>query len=288
MVAKAKLSDAEWLAVRQAWESDPRTKLSWLVDELNLPVSQEAVRLRKKSEEWTKGGKPSLEEKPKIGKQKNKLGNKKPSLQTTKAKFVKQIPPIKPKPEPEWEAVDESKDIHGNSSYMPHYDELAYKFCLLGANDQDLANLFNVETRTIYEWKLRHKNFAQALRSGKEIADSNVALSFYKRACGFKTSEVKTKQVLVPDDERLEGYDEMKVVEVITTEKEVPPDSTAAIMWLKNRNAANWKDKQEVTTHHTVDKEMLEKIETDYLVKINAADERQRQVLIERGIIEQD
>ena len=42
------------------------------------------------------------------------------------------------------------------------------------------------------------------------------------------------------------------------------------------------------TESHVMDKEMLEKIESVYLVKINAADERQRQVLIERGIIQED
>lgn len=39
---------------------------------------------------------------------------------------------------------------------------------------------------------------------------------------------------------------------------------------------------------NTVDQALLDKIQNEYMVKINAARERQRQVLIERGIIEAD
>ena len=42
------------------------------------------------------------------------------------------------------------------------------------------------------------------------------------------------------------------------------------------------------TESHIMDKAMLEKIESVYWVRMQEADERQRQVLIERGIIEPD
>ena len=36
---------------------------------------------------------------------------------------------------------------------------------------------------------------------------------------------------------------------VVPTIKHYPPDTTAAIFWLKNRQKDNWRDKQEVDTN---------------------------------------
>jgi predicted GIY-YIG superfamily endonuclease len=54
MVAKPKLSAEEWANARQVWESDPRKGFPWLIDELGLPVSAEAVRQKAKKDGWVK------------------------------------------------------------------------------------------------------------------------------------------------------------------------------------------------------------------------------------------
>lgn len=94
MAAKPKLTHEEWNNARKAWESDPRKSFPWLIEELDLPVSSEAVRLRAKAEGWAKGGadkKPSLEKpKTKLGKQQKPSLEKsvvEPPLQTTKEKI---------------------------------------------------------------------------------------------------------------------------------------------------------------------------------------------------------
>ena len=46
------------------------------------------------------------------------------------------------------------------TSYKPEYDELAYKFCLLGATDAKLAVLLSVNEDTIHEWKKVHPSFS--------------------------------------------------------------------------------------------------------------------------------
>lgn len=55
MAAKPKLTPEQWAGTRAAWEADPRKPLAWLIPELDLPVSAEALRLRAKSEGWVKG-----------------------------------------------------------------------------------------------------------------------------------------------------------------------------------------------------------------------------------------
>lgn len=54
MAAKPKLSPQQWGKVRKKWEGDTRDGYSWLVEELDLPVSAPAVRKKALSEGWTK------------------------------------------------------------------------------------------------------------------------------------------------------------------------------------------------------------------------------------------
>lgn len=119
------------------------------------------------------------------------------------------------------------------SDYKKEYARMAYRAALLGATDKDLADLFDVSEKTIYTWKLEHVEFSTALKKGKEPADGKVVESLYKRATGYSHSDVDIKM--------FEG-------EIITTKltKHYPPDTTAAIFWLKNRQKKNWRDKQEI------------------------------------------
>lgn len=118
------------------------------------------------------------------------------------------------------------------SSYRAEYAEQAYKFCLLGASDERLAELFGVVVSTIYEWKNAFPEFSEALRAGKEVADAEIAHSLFHRAKGYSHPE---------DDIRaLNGE-----IVITPTVKHYPPDTGAATLWLKNRQPKVWRDKVE-------------------------------------------
>jgi len=120
------------------------------------------------------------------------------------------------------------------TAYKSEYNDQVFKLCLLGATDVELADFFNVCEKTINNWKEKEPEFLQSLRRGKDQADAKVADSLYNRALGYSHPETKIASH--------EG--------VITDTKEVikhlPPDTTAAIFWLKNRQSKNWRDKQDV------------------------------------------
>jgi hypothetical protein len=61
MAAQSKLTPQELTSARNAWESDPRKGFPRIIEELNLPVSTEALRLRSRRDGWKKGGNPSLD-----------------------------------------------------------------------------------------------------------------------------------------------------------------------------------------------------------------------------------
>ncbi|WGS85031.1 hypothetical protein [Methylomonas sp. UP202] len=82
------------------------------------------------------------------------------------------------------------------------------------------------------------------------------------------------------------GDDDLLVVEVVTTEKEALPDTSAAFIWLKNRRPKDWRDKIEIESTAKLDPEMMARIKTEFVERMAASRARQRQVLIERGYLD--
>lgn len=126
------------------------------------------------------------------------------------------------------------------TDYRPEYCQEAQSLCENGATDQELAEYFEVSSRTIYRWKAEYPEFCQALKTGKEVADERVERSLYHKAVGYSHEAVK---IFMPAGATEPVY--AKYTE------HVPPDTTAAIFWLKNRRGEHWRDKSEVHHRHT-------------------------------------
>jgi hypothetical protein len=129
------------------------------------------------------------------------------------------------------------------TKYKEEYNEQAEKLCKLGATDQELADFFEVDVSTINNWKIDYPQFFESIKKGKILADSNVAERLYQRALGF---EHDSEEIKVADGSVIR----------VPTRKIYPPDPTAAIFWLKNRQPEKWRDKQEV--QHSLDPEVFE------------------------------
>ena len=78
-----------------------------------------------------------------------------------------------------------------------------------------------------------HPEFFQSLKEGKEGADARVAQSLYRRALGWEHEAVKIVADAKTGTEHIVPYTER-----------YPPDTTAAIFWLKNRRPDLWRDKE--------------------------------------------
>jgi DNA-binding XRE family transcriptional regulator len=119
------------------------------------------------------------------------------------------------------------------TAYKPEYDEQAFKLCLLGATDKELADFFSVSEQTINAWKQKQPSFLESIKAGKEKADAVVAEKLYKKATGYKQTVNKVFQ-----------YQGDPVI--VETTEEVAPDTTAQMFWLKNRQPKKWRDRHEV------------------------------------------
>ena len=105
----------------------------------------------------------------------------------------------------------------------------AEKLCLLGATDLEMADFFGVSTVTLNNWKIKHPEFVNSLKAGKETADERVERSLYQKAIGYTFESEKVFQ--------FRG----EIVRTPTREH-VPPDTVAGIFWLKNRRPDKWRD----------------------------------------------
>ena len=153
----------------------------------------------------------------------------------------------KPKqPKPKVKTV-EPRPVGRPSGYKPEYAKQAFKLCLLGSTDQELADFFGVAKQTIYNWQSQHQEFLDSIVDGKRKADAEVAHSAYRRATFdeyFEDVPIKLKRVQY--DDKGKKIAEQEVIEVVRVRKVLPPDPTTLRMWLHNRAAANWKDRQQI------------------------------------------
>lgn len=118
------------------------------------------------------------------------------------------------------------------SKFKAEYVEQAYIACArMGATDIDLAKLFAVDEKTINTWKHKHPEFLQSLKVGKDEFDTGmVEAALRERATGYSHPEDKIFN---------DGGEPL----IVPTTKHYPPDTTAGIFWLKNRQPDRWRDK---------------------------------------------
>ncbi len=120
------------------------------------------------------------------------------------------------------------------TKYKKEFDAQARVACSKRFTDADLAELFGVVESTLYLWKKEHTSFSEAISEGKVIADEMVERSLFEKATGYTCKDTKfaTFEGQITDSQE---YD-----------RNYPPDTTAAIFWLKNRKPKDWRDKTEV------------------------------------------
>ena len=101
-----------------------------------------------------------------------------------------------------------------------------------GLSDEQIAKNMGITAKTLYAWKNKYGEICKSLKRGKEVVDRLVENALLKRALGYSYTEITYEG----------GVETKRVV------KEVVPDTTAQIFWLKNRKPEDWRDKREITT----------------------------------------
>jgi hypothetical protein len=113
----------------------------------------------------------------------------------------------KPKPK------DQLQKRGRKSAFRPEYLLIAKACARFGATEDEIADELNIGPATLDRWKQKYPEFRCALKAGKEASDDRVERSLYQLAIGWNGQ---------------------------------PPNTTAAIFWLKNRRPDRWRDVQQL------------------------------------------
>ena len=138
-----------------------------------------------------------------------------------------------------------------------------------GLTDEQISKNIGITAKTLYEWKKKYSEICESLKKGKEVVDIQVENALLKRALGYSYNEdkyvmepMKQEEYLIKREayvneykynhpeasgweiERIkEEYPKYEQVLVERKTKEVAPDVTAQIFWLKNRKNDKWRDR---------------------------------------------
>lgn len=175
------------------------------------------------------------------------------------------------------------------------------KFMLMTATIDQLADFLEVDRSQVYRWMEKEPKFRDAVNSGREEADANVASSMYRRAVGGK---VKKTKIMYDKDIAAAAYraayiaymstkaegEELTPAEIdnitkMATEaatiradytEEIPADVKAGIFWLTNRKSEHWKERQQVDQNIVADvQHVIEWVEAPDCEPLKTAEELQ-------------
>lgn len=128
-----------------------------------------------------------------------------------------------------------------------------------GLTDEQIAHNIGIQRTTLYDWKNKYPDISDTLKKGKEVIDRQVENALLKRALGYDFDEQTFETVTIyRTEKRIENGEEVEIKipetkEIMTKRvtKQVSPDTTAQIFWLKNRKPKDWRDKTEVAVMQT-------------------------------------
>lgn len=116
-----------------------------------------------------------------------------------------------------------------------------------GLSNEQIAHNMGINKDTLYTWQRRFPDFSDALKKSKEVVDREVENALLKRAMGYETVE----EIEEPVEDKETGETQMRVTKRV--KKQIAPDITAQIFWLKNRKPEEFRDKRDVELSGSVD-----------------------------------
>jgi len=124
-----------------------------------------------------------------------------------------------------------------------------------GLTNKQISQNIGISEETLYKWIVKYTELSESLKRGKEVVDREVENALLKRALGYEYIETTREGI----------GSQLKVTKEVT--KQVAPDVTAQIFWLKNRKPEEWREKKEVEHTGNINNP-YENLTTEQLLKL--------------------
>lgn len=134
----------------------------------------------------------------------------------------------------------------------------AYELASKGLSDKKIAKSLQVGLTAFYDYKNKFPEFSEAIKKGKKPANSEVEAALFKKCTGFIVKVQKAFKVKnIEYSESGKKISETEEVVLVEEDQYIPPDTTAQIFFLKNRESEEWKDKREAENDNKNDNEII-------------------------------
>lgn len=138
-----------------------------------------------------------------------------------------------------------------------------------GLTDAQIAKNMHISRSTLSEWKKKYSDISDTLKKNKDQADDEVENALYQKAIGmtvvnkqFRTvkideTQLKANRTVYMNKYKLEhpeatkeqimlaaaqNVDVYERIQIFEDHHQLPPDTSAAIFWLKNRQPEKYRD----------------------------------------------
>lgn len=105
-----------------------------------------------------------------------------------------------------------------------------------GLSNDQIAENMGIDRATFYRWANKYSDFGDVLKRTKEITVYEVEDAMFKAAKGYFVEETKT--ITNKDG---------KTLRIETNKKWIPPNTTAQIFYLKNKDPDNWRERNDLS-----------------------------------------
>lgn len=122
------------------------------------------------------------------------------------------------------------------SKYDPNiHPQLVKWMCRSGLTNEEIAKELGIAKDTLWKWRDKYPEMADALKTSRNFVDSLVEDSLLKRALGYEYEETETTLIRQPDGTS-------KIGRVKKIKKVLAPDTGAMCFWLKCRMPDRWRE----------------------------------------------
>jgi hypothetical protein len=133
------------------------------------------------------------------------------------------------------------KKKSGKRGPKSKYDEkmhphLIKHLCLRGMTNEEICKAIKISIDTLWRWRKKYPELSEALKTSKEILNSQVEQSLFRRTQGYDYEEVE-----IIAEQKKDGT--TKPLRIKKTKKHVPADTGACAFWLKAQ--AGWREAQQ-------------------------------------------
>jgi len=121
-----------------------------------------------------------------------------------------------------------------------------------GIVNHEIAARLGIAESTLYEWKQKYPEFAEAFEKGHQYRHQSVINALYKRCIGYTYEEITKEPVEIPSDDP-DKPPKKRMVVTKKVRKQMAPDTNAIEFYLTNKLPDQFKRKTEVQSNVTAD-----------------------------------